>query len=320
MISSLKTIDLHQDILLNTKYPDSQKDDSQTSFDMLKAANIKIVLGSVFPIPPQENFFHPKVNSLITSDINSYINQCKLDINFSIIFNKEVLNDIITSQTKYGIIIHIEGLNVFKDQCSDWRLLENWFNLGLRSIGPIWNLHNSFGGGAQDNQIGLTSLGHELIEWAENKGVLIDFAHMNPKTFMGAAKISNKPILVSHGNAYDLCSKIRNYDKLQLKQIAESNGVIGIFFAGNFIKPSGQLNLQDVVDHFDYIKKTIGINHISIGSDFGGIINRKINGLAKSTDLPALYQTLEKRGYTQNEIQKISYENALRVLNSNIQS
>ena len=223
MLQNIKTIDLHQDILISVNYPESQKDNSQTDFNMLKLANIKVVLGSVFPVPPESNFFHTSVNSLISQDINTYINQCKLDPDFSIILNSNDFTKAIQSKGKYGILIHIEGLNNFKGTKNDWQLLNDWYNKGLRSIGPVWNFNNSLGGGAQNNLKGLTPIGIELIKWAQQRGVIIDFAHMSPKTFSDAANISSKPIFVSHGNAFDVCPKIRNYTKSQLFSLLSLN-------------------------------------------------------------------------------------------------
>ena len=71
-------------------------------------------------------------------------------------------------------------------------------------------------------------------------------------------------------------------------------------------------DLDDVVDHIDYVKNLIGIDHVGIGGDWDGVevLPKNIENIGK---LPALTKVLIDRGYTKKEIRKILGENFKRV-------
>ena len=71
-------------------------------------------------------------------------------------------------------------------------------------------------------------------------------------------------------------------------------------------------DLDDVVDHIDYVKNLIGIDHVGIGGDWDGVevLPKNLEHIGK---LPALTKVLIDRGYTKKEIRKILGENFKRV-------
>lgn len=74
--------------------------------------------------------------------------------------------------------------------------------------------------------------------------------------------------------------------------------------------------LSRLIDHFDYVAKLIGVDHVGIGSDFDGIAVTPL-GMDDASDLPVLTRELLARGYTEQDIRKILGENFLRVLRAN---
>ena len=74
--------------------------------------------------------------------------------------------------------------------------------------------------------------------------------------------------------------------------------------------------LKQLIDHFDYVAKLIGVDHVGIGSDFDGISVTPLN-MDDVTHLPLITRELLKRGYTPAEVKKILGENFLRVLREN---
>ena len=71
-------------------------------------------------------------------------------------------------------------------------------------------------------------------------------------------------------------------------------------------------NLKDFVDHVDYAVKLIGIDHVGISSDFDGG-----GGIAGWNDASETFNvTLElvRRGYTEEQIEKLWSGNLLRVM------
>jgi len=75
--------------------------------------------------------------------------------------------------------------------------------------------------------------------------------------------------------------------------------------------PTG-VTVADFVDHIDYMVKLIGIDHVGISSDFDG--GGGIQGWNDASETYNVTLELVKRGYTQDQINKLWGENLLRVL------
>jgi membrane dipeptidase len=71
-------------------------------------------------------------------------------------------------------------------------------------------------------------------------------------------------------------------------------------------------SIELLIDHIDHAVKIAGINHVGIGSDYGG--NNIPIGLETAEDLPKITYHLLKRGYRDEDIKKILGGNLLRVL------
>ena len=75
--------------------------------------------------------------------------------------------------------------------------------------------------------------------------------------------------------------------------------------------PTG-VTVADFVDHIDYMVKLIGIDHVGISSDFDG--GGGVQGWNDASQTYNVTLELVKRGYTQEQINKLWGENLLRVL------
>mgnify|MGYP000347917621 CR=1 FL=1 len=73
------------------------------------------------------------------------------------------------------------------------------------------------------------------------------------------------------------------------------------------------VDVQDFVDHIDYLVKTIGIEHVGISSDFDG--GGGISGWNDASETGAVTEELIKRGYTAEEIGQLWSGNLMRVMN-----
>ncbi|HAH50280.1 MAG TPA: peptidase M19 [Balneola sp.] len=72
------------------------------------------------------------------------------------------------------------------------------------------------------------------------------------------------------------------------------------------------VNVEDFVDHIDYMVDLIGIEHVGISSDFDG--GGGVNGWMDASETLNVTIELVKRGYTQEQIEMIWSGNLLRVL------
>jgi membrane dipeptidase len=68
-----------------------------------------------------------------------------------------------------------------------------------------------------------------------------------------------------------------------------------------------------VADHIDHVVKLVGINHVGIGSDFDGVGDSLPVGLKDVSKYPNLIAELLKRGYSDEDIEKICSGNLFRV-------
>jgi membrane dipeptidase len=69
--------------------------------------------------------------------------------------------------------------------------------------------------------------------------------------------------------------------------------------------------VRDLVDHIDYVVRLIGIEHVGIGSDFEG--GGGVTGWMDAGETTNVTVELVRRGYSEEEIQKIWGGNLLRV-------
>jgi membrane dipeptidase len=76
--------------------------------------------------------------------------------------------------------------------------------------------------------------------------------------------------------------------------------------------PPPRATVKDFVDHIDYVVKKIGIDHAGISSDFDG--GGGVEGWNGADETFNVTQELVRRGYTEEQIEKIWSGNLLRVL------
>ena len=69
---------------------------------------------------------------------------------------------------------------------------------------------------------------------------------------------------------------------------------------------------KEIVDHIDYAVKLAGIDHVGIGSDFDGICVGP-EGLEDVSKIGAVFTEMRRRGYSEEEIDKVSGRNLMDV-------
>jgi membrane dipeptidase len=81
------------------------------------------------------------------------------------------------------------------------------------------------------------------------------------------------------------------------------------------LNPSLFADVEIVANHIDRVVKLAGINHVGIGSDYDGVGDSLPTGLKDVSQYPNLIYVLLKRGYLEEDIEKICYKNVWRVWN-----
>jgi membrane dipeptidase len=163
---------------------------------------------------------------------------------------------------------------------------------------------------------GLTKLGRELVHWLDVQRIFVDLAHIAPRGFWDAVATHDptRPLLVSHTAMMGLCRHWRNLDDQQLRAIAKTGGTIGILYHSRFLG-DGLLNgrAARIVDHLEYIVRTVGDDFASLGSDWDGAILTP-RDLPTCLELPRLVELMLSRGFTAERIGKILGGNFLRAV------
>ena len=219
-------------------------------------------------------------------------------------------------------ILHFEGAEAVDPGLDS---LGGFYTKGLRSVGIVWSRPNDFGygvdlrgQGSPDQGPGLTQAGKELVKACNRLGILIDLSHLNEKGFWDVEKISSAPLVATHSCAHGLSPSPRNLTDRQLDAIRGTEGVVGINFSVRFLRRDGETipetPLSELVRHFTYVAERIGVDHIAIGSDFDGTtIPLEIGDV---TGLPKLMEALQRSGFDQEDLAKISYKNWIRILSA----
>jgi membrane dipeptidase len=217
-------------------------------------------------------------------------------------------------------ILHFEGAEAID---SDLDALEVFYNAGLRSLGIVWSRPNAFAHGvpfgfarSPDTGPGLTDAGRELVRACNRLGIMLDLSHLNEQGFWDVAHLSDAPLVATHSNAHTLCPSTRNLTDKQLDAIKESEGVVGLNFAVYDLRDDGwneaDTPLEVMLGHIDYLVEHLGIDCVSLGTDFdGATIPKEIGDV---TGLPKLINALHDSGYDDASLRKIAYENWVRVL------
>ena len=191
-----------------------------------------------------------------------------------------------------------------------------------RTLGPICHCPNIFGHGvpfawprSPDTGPGLTPVGKDLVRACNRLGIMIDVSHLNEKGFWDVARLSTAPLVATHACAHAICPSTRNLTDKQLDAIRESDGVVGVNFSVNDVRPDAQNNadtpLHLLTRHFQYLVERIGIDRVAIGSDFDGATIPL--AIKDASGLPNLIAALRASGFDEDSIRKIAFDNWMRV-------
>lgn len=193
--------------------------------------------------------------------------------------------------------------------------LRNFYRLGVRLLTLTWNYPNELGfPGCKEEyrEQGLTEFGQQVVHEMNALGMIIDVSHLSDQGFYDVAKLSKKPFVASHSNARAVQDHRRNITDDMIRLLAQKGGVMGINFAGSFLGGSKISKVDDMVAHITHIHKIGGIDVLALGTDFDGI--EYILEISDTGELHKLFTALKQKGFTDTEIEKFAYKNALRII------
>lgn len=222
----------------------------------------------------------------------------------------------VRSAKKDGTIAVLAGIEGGQALHGDPLRVEEFARRGVRYIGLLHFSSNALGrpafGKGADDDVGLTDIGHEVIDEMNRCGVIVDLAHINRRGFFEALDAVSGPPMVSHTGVAGVHDHWRNIDDEQIRAVADAGGCIGIIFARRFL---GGKTIEAVCDHIMHIINIAGEDVPALGSDFDGFVVPP-EGLEDISLVPHLTQALSRRGLSNETLAKMLGHNALRVLDA----
>lgn len=134
----------------------------------------------------------------------------------------------IAASGRIAVWLWLEGGAPIAD---DLAILRTFHRMGVRGMTLTWSNNLLWAGSSTDkdnNQMGLTDFGREVVQEMNRIGMVIDVSHVSEATFFEALELSTDPAIASHSGCRALADHPRNLTDDQLRALAKNGGVVGI--------------------------------------------------------------------------------------------
>ncbi|WP_353953369.1 dipeptidase [Knoellia sp. S7-12] len=225
--------------------------------------------------------------------------------------------------------------------------------LGVRYLTLTHNDNVPWADSATDEPVlgGLSPFGHEVVREMNRIGMAVDLSHVSADTMRHALATTTAPVMFSHSSARAVCDHPRNVPDDVLAQLSDNGGLCMVTFVPKFISravrewdleaadtaaaegvhwadhaaytpflerhrathPQPVATLEDVVEHLEHVRAVAGVDHIGLGGDYDGV-GVLPTGLEDVSAYPRLLEALADRGWSDEDLGKLTWSNALRVL------
>ena len=239
-------------------------------------------------------------------------------------------DDVRAAQTE-GRIASLIGIEGGHQIANDLAVLREYARLGVRYMTLTWNNTNEFADAAvgEHKWGGLNDRGREVVAEMNRIGMIPDISHVSADTMRAALAASDKPIMFSHTSCFAINPHPRNAPDDVLEKLAANDGVIMITSVPGFVSEARaqwwrdggkgeapEVTVAMVADHVEHAREVAGVDHIGVGGDFDGTDVMPV-GLEDVGLYQNLFDELRDRGWSEADLDKLGYQNALRVLEAN---
>jgi membrane dipeptidase len=173
--------------------------------------------------------------------------------------------DGIKSSGKVGILLGLQNSEHFR-KVDD---VDYFYGLGQRVSQLTYNSRTLIGNGCYERRDeGLSDFGFAVVERMNKVGMAVDVSHCGDRTTLDAFDVSKRPVMITHANCRALNpNHPRCKSDEAIKAMAAKGGVMGISEVRDFVSAKEPTTLESMLDHFDYVTKLVGVEHLGIGSD-----------------------------------------------------
>jgi membrane dipeptidase len=243
-------------------------------------------------------------------------------------------------EEKVAVMLGFQNSTIVENSIDN---LDTLYQAGTRWMQLTYNERNLLGDGCTERtNAGLSDFGIEVVERMNELGIIVDLSHCGVQTTNDGIKFSKSGASINHS----MCEALhKNHPRAktdeQIRAMADKGGVIGIICLGYMIGPNlgKETTLETYVDHIEHAVKVGGIDHVGLGSDFA-IQGLEATGATRDNWyvprltrfkpsykvqwppwIPELDTTdryrhvarsLDKRGFSTGDIEKILGQNWLR--------
>ena len=166
---------------------------------------------------------------------------------------------------KVGVLLGVQNAEHFRSPAD----VDLFHSLGQRVSQLTYNTRNLIGNGSTERRDeGISDFGASIIERMNQRGMTVDVSHCGDRTTLDAFELSQKPVLITHSNCRALVpGHPRCKTDEAIKKMAASGGVMGITSVRMFVKADEPTTIEHCLDHFDHVRKLVGVEHLGVGSD-----------------------------------------------------
>jgi membrane dipeptidase len=239
--------DTHNDIISTCiekgyRFDENLKGKTHSDLERMRKGGLDIQVFSIWCDGSQQNPFAFANREIDTLQAWTNRNPSKM----SVVTNIAQIQHAVKKH-KLACMIGVEGGHMIED---DLNKLDSLYNRGARYMTLTWNNNTAWATSAEyesghqkksekidstSQQKGLNDFGKAVVKRMNELGMMVDVSHTGEQTFWDVIKISTKPVLVSHSNAYALCPVFRNLKDDQIKAVAKNGGVICLNFYPAFL-------------------------------------------------------------------------------------
>jgi microsomal dipeptidase-like Zn-dependent dipeptidase len=244
-----------------------------------------------------------KIRSLAERDPNNFmLIESRIDLDNFLLKRKN-------NPELVGGLIGTEGSHALDGNIDN---VERLYKNGFRMMSLQHFFDNKLGGslhGTSGN--GLTEFGIKAVNEMMRLDIIIDLSHSSQQVVQDVLKISDQPLVISHTGFNGHCKSPRNISDTLMKEIALKGGLIAVGFWDAAICDNTP---KVVAEAINFGINLIGVDHVSLGSDFDGTIEPGFD----TSELEAITHELIKLGLDEIEIRKVMGLNMLTFLQNNL--